>query len=543
MLVKQFNFFQVESPPNDLDAQAQKLPDIQECPTPNEMTSQTRLQTPSTPRIDISRASSSSHHDDSAGAGGSDSRDSTPERELFGPQCSRLGPAFREDGALDLRSSTEELDFQDPNDPMPIRKPEQPGRKDSQGSELAFLSVSGRTSRLSSIGSQGSRASGASRSPSPHKMLLETSFCGPKGGPEAPGAPPLEHALLSRQLDPSEAVLAEGISIEMRKKIANSPSPNNNRNKNQPPQIIPIVKIEAQVENTDRQTPPPIPPGATIVAESGVEYTFIPLRGPLPTQQTKVKILTKAQTKPQVIKKPNAFNTPKQPARKLMPSGAEYIRIKLKPDHMYEGDETEDEEAPPKPDSLTLNNGTVSDGPNVIKKTEPPKPHIPTNSRTPSPSVSRKSSFTSLFRNRESATSSPESPAPRGKSKSVTTTSVLGSIFKPKKSCIKRQTSPEDTPKSAPVHRPPNLEFTFGGASASNGKPKLKYYETPLEGNSIRIPLHSPGTEPEPLELLSPDVPPKEPDKEVVTSPPSVPNPRHSSTSSDNIVFTTNLGK
>lgn len=111
------------------------------------MASQTRLQTPSTPRIDISRASSSSHHDDSVGAGGSDSRDSTPERELFGPQCDRLGPAFREDGALDLRSSTEELDFQDPNDPMPPRKPEQPGRKDSQGSELAFLSVSGRTSR------------------------------------------------------------------------------------------------------------------------------------------------------------------------------------------------------------------------------------------------------------------------------------------------------------------------------------------------------------------------------------------------------------
>lgn len=98
------------------------------------------------------------------------------------------------------------------------------------------------------------------------------------------------------------------------------------------------------------------------------------------------------------------------------------------------------------------------------------------------------------------------------------------------------------------------MEFTFGGSQANtSGKPKLLYYETPLEGDSIRIPLHSPGKEPEPLELFSPDVPPKEPDKqkeedkkenkEVVTSPPSVPNQRHSSTSSDNIVFSTNLGK
>lgn len=357
-------------------------------------------------------------------------------------------------------------------------------------------------------------------------MLLETSFCGPKVGTENPNAPPLEQALLSRQHDPSEAILAEGISIDMRKKVA---SPNNNRTK-QPPPVIPIVKVEAQIENTDRHTPPPMPPGAKIIADSGVEYTFIPLKGPLPTPQTKVKIITKAQTRPTMIKKPSN-NTPKQPARKVTSSGTEYIRIKLKPDHMYE-EETTDEEVPIKPDSLTLNNGTVTD---VIQKVEPPKP-IP-NSRTPSPSVSRKSSFTSLFRSRESATSSPESPAPRGKSKSAGATSVLGSIFKPKKSCIKKQTSPEDTPKT---QRPPNLEFTFG--TTNNGKPKLLYYETPLEGNSIRIPLHSPGHEPEPLDIFSPDVP-KEVEKEIVSSPPSVPNPRHSSTSSDNIVFSTNLGK
>jgi hypothetical protein len=42
------------------------------------------LQTPSTPRIDISRASSSSHHEEEGESG--DSRGSTPERELFAGQ-------------------------------------------------------------------------------------------------------------------------------------------------------------------------------------------------------------------------------------------------------------------------------------------------------------------------------------------------------------------------------------------------------------------------------------------------------------------------
>lgn len=264
-----------------------------------------------------------------------------------------------------------------------------------------------------------------------------------------------------------------------------------------------------------------------------------------PSTQTKVQIQTKPVTKPHVsqAKTKQTINTPKQAPRKVTPSGTEYIRIKLKPDHMYDTEDTEEDDIPPKPASLSLNNGTVSDGPSAI--TTAPKPHVPPSSRTPSPSVSRKSSFTSLFRSRESATSSPESPAPRGKPKATASTSVFGSIFKPKKSCIKRQTSPEDTPKTpraskaATAPRPPNLEFTFGGT-----KPKLKYYETPLEGESIRIPLHSPGTEPEPLQLMSPDTPPRPPDKEVIASPPPVvaSNPRHSSTSSDNVIFSTNLG-
>ncbi|KAH0817626.1 hypothetical protein GEV33_005165 [Tenebrio molitor] len=212
-------------------------------PSPQTATRLT-LQTPNTPRIDISRASSSSHHD---------SRDSTPERELFeshDPSTAKLGLGFREEGALDLRSSTEELDFQDPQEAKRKGKtrPQSPSclhdeshhqRKDSQSSEIGLLCISGRTSRLSSIGSQGSGhsrlsnashlsvisgQSGLSRSPSPHKMLLETSFCGTKPPGNAPSANAeqtgtkiesevLEKVLLARKQDPTQAVLAEGISV------------------------------------------------------------------------------------------------------------------------------------------------------------------------------------------------------------------------------------------------------------------------------------------------------------------------------------------
>lgn len=51
------------------------MPGIVEVTTP--ATPGSSLKTPSTPRIDISRASSSSHHEDS------NSRESSPERELL----------------------------------------------------------------------------------------------------------------------------------------------------------------------------------------------------------------------------------------------------------------------------------------------------------------------------------------------------------------------------------------------------------------------------------------------------------------------------
>lgn len=99
----------------------------------------------------------------------------------------------------------------------------------------ALLCISGRTSRVSSVGSQGSAVSrlsavsGVSRSPSPHKMLLETSFCGPKPlSADAAAAAlegdvitiasladELEQIILARKHVVTKAVLPEGINIDL----------------------------------------------------------------------------------------------------------------------------------------------------------------------------------------------------------------------------------------------------------------------------------------------------------------------------------------
>lgn len=76
------------------------------------------LRVSQTPRIDISRASSSSQHEDSM------SRDSSPENVFEqvgtgtlqeGNECSDLG--FGEDGTTDLRRSTEELYYTEDEKP------------------------------------------------------------------------------------------------------------------------------------------------------------------------------------------------------------------------------------------------------------------------------------------------------------------------------------------------------------------------------------------------------------------------------------------
>lgn len=522
---------------------------------------QARLQTPNTPRIDISRASSSSHHD---------SRDSTPERELFeahDPATAKLGLGFREEGALDLRSSTEELDFHDPQDVKKKGKtrPQSPSlhdelhhqRKDSQSSEIGLLCISGRTSRLSSIGSQGSGhsrlsnashlsvisgQSGLSRSPSPHKMLLETSFCGTKPPENKPTEQTgtkietevLEKVLLARKQDPTQAVLAEGISVSekvppekpVRKVVQNIKSDI-------------TIKVDEPPSNNTSKIP------KKIVAKSGVEYIYIPLKGPLPVDPQPEQNSTKPklrEVKSATVQSKTKAPTPKPKAKSATPSPVttkkeeepKYIRIRLKPDYMYSQEDSDMQ----KPDTLELQNVTPKVEQAIsLSSTPSASPKLPRQtflkdnieSKTPSPSLSRKSSFASLFRSKETIIS-PESPTVPGCKRKNTISGILReaseslrdrsrsrsksreratlsaapsssesidskhkqkSVFSRfKKKSDSNKTKDHESTSSSEVL--PNLDGIAKVEFKFNDNGVKKRYETPLDGDSIRIPLHSP---------------------------------------------------
>ncbi|XP_029733049.2 uncharacterized protein LOC109406739 isoform X2 [Aedes albopictus] len=504
---------------------------------------------PSTPRIDISRASShSSHHD---------SRDSSPEN-VFDQDSGVLG--YREEGTMDLRSSTEELQFMEPEKGRTEReKPQAPRyspvmfkfdepqsislhhqRKDSASSEVAaFLCISGRTSRISSVGSQGSAnsklsavsgVSGISRSPSPHRMLLETSFCGPKplhgitdgsipSSIEPSTAKMLEQVILSRKKDPTEAVIAEGVNMDTTFTAVKS---------NNVPETELIRRKSDSNANITRKEELIQPP------------------------QTSRSISNKRYIPPTDLNKPIVG---------VMPSGTEYIRIKLKPDHCYSDNGIADnerimEDDQKKPRSLNLESsrdkreGSSRAGTSVSPKpTRHAKLSRENGSRSPSPAnttFSRKSSFCSIFKLKDSA--SPDSPGgshmrkksgsnishefrERSRSKSrerdtasLNTTpskqkSVLA-IFKPKKNGTKSKSpSPIDANPHGTLSNVANVEFKFKHESPStaNPRPNLRYYDTPLDGKSIHIPLHTPPEEKQMKPLLSTNpAPPLKPEPEIV---------------------------
>lgn len=388
-------------------------------------------------------------------------------------------------------------------------------RKDSASSEVAaLLSISGRTSRISSVGSQGSAVSrlsaisGVSRSPSPHRMLLETSFCGPKpvdslcdssiiSGDESP-AEILEQVILSRKHDPTQAVLAEGIQIDL------TASPKRNTTSN---------GIESKLRRKVMENPE-------------VKVTK-PTNNPLLTSRTGV-------TGGPPSRKPGAKKDPTKAIVGVTPSGTEYIRINLKPDHLYgdkglgENERILDEpldEIFKKPVSLNLNKKQNTDPalpitPSTIKNASPkPARHMALardqGSRSPSPAtvtVSRKSSFCSLFKSKDTI-ASPDSPRDRSRSKSRDREtqptpnkqkSVLA-IFKPTKKAgsKSKSTSPVDPESASQVDgRLSQLDFRFQPAQScantereSRSRQRLRYYDEPLEGNVIHIPLHTPPDE------------------------------------------------
>ncbi|KAJ8963706.1 hypothetical protein NQ314_005427 [Rhamnusium bicolor] len=514
-----------------------------------------------TPRIDISRASSSSHHD---------SRDSSPEREIFDsrdPNSAKLGLGFKEDGALDLRSSTEELDFQDVQERKKCKtRPQSPAaqedsshiRKDSQCSDIILLSISGRTSRLSSIGSQGSgqsRLSNAShlsvmsgqsalsRSSSPHKMVLETSFCGTKPPKTAKTdveqagtkveSEVMERVLLSRKHDPTEAILAEGITVDTSEQKL---SKNTSGEAYKPVRPLPV----------DTATPTSAKQKLREVKSANFQS-----RTPVNSKPTDTKQKSKSATPSPIIRK--KLEEPK------------YIRIKLKPDTCYDDDDTTIQEIR-KPDTLELENienknteqhfeiQNVRSEFSYLPGTEPAKcssvtPNGSTNlprdsgiadsnieSITPSPSVSRRSSFASLFKSKE-AIISPESPSVPGHKRKNTLTGIIReasdnlrtrsrsrsksrdgdshksslstapsstesidskskhksvlSLFKSnKKDKIKSESENSSQETLPSIEGIGKVEFKFNESGVT--RINKTHYENPLEAASIRIPLHSP---------------------------------------------------
>ncbi|XP_063993944.1 microtubule-associated protein futsch isoform X1 [Diachasmimorpha longicaudata] len=385
-----------------------RMPGIVEVTTP--VTPGSSLKTPSTPRIDISRASSSSHHEDS-----NNSRESSPERELLAgadpPTGCKLNLGYKED-VQDLRSSTEELDLQDPihaqdlkRDAKRARRKKEDGtqsecggslkhdreRKDSNCSEIILLNISGRTSRLSSVGSQGSGVSGklsvvsatSSRSPSPHKCLLETSFCGSKPTladnliePSKPETDDLEKILLKREADTTKALIPESIKVPM---VGGNLKPD------------PLDKPRRRGREERKE-----------IFKREVEITK--------------KVLEKVNIEVPIIRKPPPH---KDPDEQSIRSGQEI----QKPATLDLNDKRKKVQNFKDVVQTTPSIGSLSGSPKLPRHQ---KVRELEGSRTPSPSsVSRKSSFASLFKSRtDGSVLSPESPTPSAKPRRSITSKI-----------------------------------------------------------------------------------------------------------------------
>lgn len=424
----------------------------------------------------------------------------------------------------------------------------------------ALLCISGRTSRISSVGSQGSAVSrlsavsGVSRSPSPHKMILETSFCGPKpinsdavsgNTVESITAEELEQVIMSRRHDVTKAVFAEGIQIDTStpKKARNEPPPKHVTNGS-----VRDASVTVNEKVTVKKTPTSGPSSAsrTIAAKKGNTGVL------KKTDRTIVGVTSE---------------------------GTQYIRIKLKPDHLYDdcgiaaNERVVDEaEGAKKPATLSLGRETVKKAaphfsqlvqadsysatatpakqstehltPNVSPKPSRHSVLRASGSRSPSPatvSVSRKSSFCSLFKTKD-AVASPESPtagsqrkksaisilldSPRDRSRSKSRESDRSSgaggglstnstpskqrsvlaIFKPKRNS--KSSSPVDPDmmsndvSQTETHQSrqkitataPKRDKNIHHQQIASDKPRLRYYD---DGTAIYIPLHTPPDEKE----------------------------------------------
>lgn len=447
-------------------------------------------------------------------------------------------------------------------------------RKDSASSEVAaLLCISGRTSRISSVGSQGSAVSrlsaisGVSRSPSPHKMILETSFCGPKpincdaasrNTVESITADELEQVILARKHDVTKAIFAEGIQIDT-----------------------------STPKKTCTESAKHVTNGGVRDASSTTSDRMVMKKAPASGTNAPLRNIAAKKSSAGVLKKTDRTIVG------ITPEGTQYIRIKLKPDHLYNDHGIaanehviEEAENAKKPATLSLSRDAAKKAaphfsqlvqadshsaataaaaakqssehltPNVSPKPSRHSVLRATGSRSPSPatvSVSRKSSFCSLFKTKD-VVASPESPttggqrkksaisilldSPRDRSRSKSRESDRSSgagggpsanstpskqrsvlaIFKPKRNS--KSSSPVDPEMVAADTNQPDAhqscKTTTAGAAPkrdnnsnhhhqqiTSDKPRLRYYDAP-DGNSIYIPLHTPPDEKENASFAAP---------------------------------------
>lgn len=383
-------------------------------------------------------------------------------------------------------------------------------RKDSGSSEVAaFLNPSGRTSRISSVGSQGSAvsrlsgASGISRSPSPHKMLVETSFCGPKpiepttsdaSSIEQLTADMLENVILARRGDPTKAVFAEGVEIRDDSTFKSTPK---------------TTKEKLQETMTPAEA-------ARAAAKESRRKEIEALKARL--NAINAKQLEKAKSGGGTTAGAAAGVVVAKKVIGVTPEGTEYIRIKLKPDHLYEDKgmspneriiEDKDFREPqgrrertkkePKADSSTNQISVISPTANA------------TDNRSPSPasaSVSRKSSFCSFFKSKDTSNDSSsnkprsasaasgkgrlndKSPLPSPSKGCSLSSRIAFTLFRTNRTLSPSPLESHDGVNSKPITQ----QHQSRQPLSLKDKPKLKYYDTP---DVIHIPLHTPPEEKE----------------------------------------------
>jgi hypothetical protein len=424
------------------------------------------------------------------------------------------------------------------DDSQALQQFNQYNRKDSGSSEVAaFLNPSGRTSRISSVGSQGSAVSqasrlsgvsGISRSPSPHKMLVETSFCGPKPIEQTSDASSIEHltaeienVILARRGDPTKVALAEGVEVRAESKSTKE-------------------KLQEIASTT-----PLTPAEAARMAAKEARRKEI--------EALKVRLNAINQRQLEKTKGGGGGNSSSAgggsgggTVKKVIgvtPEGTEYVRIKLKPDHLYEDNgispnerEVEEKEFmdPLDRKRKERKEKKEQENPNQLSH----KSSAPDN-RSPSPasaSVSRKSSFCSFFKSKDAPTTTSEpakpktptstksklndkSPLPSPSKSSFSSRVALFSLFKTNRNSSPSPSQLETTAQETAIKKS-SQQHQSRQSQNQKDTPRLRYYDAP---DVIHIPLHTPPEEKEFTALNKKKKQQPEGVDEIKVAPPVVP--------------------